>query len=184
MEPVDLPARHNRRRMASGSPVGLRGGSEGASRRLRFLRIASTHYAHQSREPQRGQARAINSKSRFHAAMCEVVHTSVETRAVLLTLLGNVLRSRSVVARTNLWDQSVPRVELDQRSREARLRFERVDQSFILRATVTHRRLRRLIYWFTVGRYGGLPQQGGIKELLGDRWPSRLPMLFGLWLIG
>jgi len=82
----------------------------------------------------------------------------VETRKVLLTLLGNVLRSRSVMARTNLWDQSVPRVELDQRSREARLRFERVDQLFILRATVTHRRLRRLIYWFTVGRYGGLPQ--------------------------
>jgi hypothetical protein len=80
----------------------------------------------------------------------------VETRKVLLTLLGNVLRSRSVMARTNLWDQSVPRAELDQRSREARLRFERVDQLFILRATVTHRRLRRLIYWFTVGRYGGL----------------------------
>jgi len=126
------------------------------SERLGFLRIASAHYAHQLREPQRGQAQAINSKSRFHAAMCEVVHTSVETRKVLLTLLGNVLRSRSVMARTNLWDQSVPRAELDQRSREARLRFERVDQLFILRATVTHRRLRRLIYWFTVGRYGGL----------------------------
>jgi hypothetical protein len=85
---------------------------------------------------------------------------------------------------TNLWIQSVPRVELDQRSREARLRFERVDQLFILRASVKHSRLRRLVYWFTVGRYGGLPQQGGVKEPLSDRWPSRLPMLFGLWLIG
>src|SRR5215831_12226327 len=77
---------------------------------------------------------------------------------------------------TNLWIQSVPRVELDQRSREARLRFERVDQLFILRATVTHSRLRRLVYWFTVGRYGGLPQQGGVKEPLSDRWPSRFPI--------
>jgi hypothetical protein len=35
--------------------------------------------------------------------------------------------------RTNLWDRSVPRVELDRRSREARLRFERIDQLFIVR---------------------------------------------------
>jgi hypothetical protein len=54
--------------------------------------------------------------------------------------------------RTNLWDRSVPRVELDRRSREARLRFERIDQLFILRATVTPSRLRRLFYLFTVGR--------------------------------
>ena len=76
----------------------------------------------------------------------------------------------------------MPRVELDQRSREARLRFERIDRLFMLRFTVTHSRLRRLLFWFTVGRYGGLPQEGGVKELLSDRCPSRLPILFGLWL--
>ncbi len=38
--------------------------------------------------------------------------------------------------RTNLWSESVPRVELDRRSREARLRFERIDRFFILRPTV------------------------------------------------
>src|ERR1700756_1352845 len=84
--------------------------------------------------------------------------------------------------RRKLWDESVPRVELDQRSREARLRFERIDRLFILRATVTHSRLRRLLYLFRVGGYGGLPQEGGVKELLSDRWLSRLPLLFGLWL--
>ena len=84
--------------------------------------------------------------------------------------------------RTNLWDRSVPRVELDRRSREARLRFERIDQLFIVRATVTPSRLRRLFYLFTVGRYGGLPQEDEVEELLSDRWPSRLPMLLGLWL--
>jgi hypothetical protein len=83
---------------------------------------------------------------------------------------------------TNLWIQNVPRVELDQRSREARLRFERIDRLFILRATVTPSRLRRLFYVFTVGRYGALPQEGGVKELPSDRWPSGLPILFGLWL--
>ena len=76
----------------------------------------------------------------------------------------------------------MPRVELDQRSREARLRFERIDRVFILRATVTHSRLRRLLYLFRVGRHGGLEQQGGVKDLLSDRRPFRLPMLFGLWL--
>ena len=68
----------------------------------------------------------------------------------------------------------------DRRSREARLRFERIDQLFIVRATVTPSRLRRLFYLFTVGRYGRLPQEGEVEELLSDRWPSRLPLL-GLW---
>ena len=84
--------------------------------------------------------------------------------------------------RTNLWDRSVPRVEVDRRSREARLRFERIDRMFIVRATVTPSRLRRLLYLFTVGRYGGLPQEGEVEELLSDRWPSRLPLLLGIWL--
>jgi hypothetical protein len=84
--------------------------------------------------------------------------------------------------RTNLWSQSVSRVELDQRSREARLQFEQIDRFFILRPTATHFRLRRLVYFFTVGRYGGLLQEGEVNELPGDRWFSRLPMLLGLWL--
>jgi hypothetical protein len=86
------------------------------------------------------------------------------------------------MARTNLWDRNVPRVELDRRSREARLRFERIDHLFIVRATVTPSRLRRLLYLFTVGRYGGLAQEGEVEELLRNRWPSGLPMLLGLWL--
>jgi hypothetical protein len=84
--------------------------------------------------------------------------------------------------RTNLWSQSVSRIELDQRCREARLRFERIDRLFILRDTVTHSGLRRLLYLFAVGRYGRLPQEGGVEEPLSDRWPSGLPMVLGLWL--
>jgi hypothetical protein len=84
--------------------------------------------------------------------------------------------------RTNLWTQSVSRIELDQRSREARLRFEQTDRLFVLSGTVTHSWLRGLLSLFTVGRYGGLPQEGGVKEPLSDRWLSRLPMLLGIWL--
>ena len=47
--------------------------------------------------------------------------------------------------RFNLWSRSAPRAEIDQRSREARLRFERTDEFFIVRRTVTRSRLRRLL---------------------------------------
>ena len=60
--------------------------------------------------------------------------------------------------RTNLWNHNLPRAEIDQRSREARLRFELIIRLFILRATSTHTRLRRLLYLLTVGRYGRPPQ--------------------------
>ena len=84
--------------------------------------------------------------------------------------------------RINRWNQSVSRVELDQRSRAARLRFERIDQLFIVRPAMTHLRLRRLPYVFTVGRYGALAQEGRDRELSSDPWSSGLPMLLGLWL--
>jgi hypothetical protein len=82
--------------------------------------------------------------------------------------------------RINLWGQSVSRIELDQRSRDARLRFERTYEFFIGRGTVTHSRLRRLLYVFTVGRYGGLPHgDGEVKEPASDRW---FLAFLGLWL--
>ena len=93
--------------------------------------------------------------------MCEVAHTSLG--------IGKLWGRRSTcgwevaMPITNLWIQNVPRVELDQRSREARLRFERVDRLLVLRASITHSRLRRLFCRFTVGKYGGLPQETGIE---------------------
>ena len=84
--------------------------------------------------------------------------------------------------KTKMSSQSVPRIEIDQRSREARLRFERTDLLFVLSTTVTHSWLRGLLYLFTGRRYSGLPKEGGVKEPLSDRWPSHLPMLLGIWL--
>src|SRR5947209_20318445 len=95
---------------------------------------------------------------------------------------GNVDVVGGVMPRTNICNQSVTRIEIDQRSRAARLRFERIDQLFIVRPKMTHVRLRRLLYLFTVGRYGALPQKGGNRELSSDSWSSGLPMLLGLWL--
>jgi hypothetical protein len=43
---------------------------------------------------------------------------------------------------TNLLGKSVPRVDVDQRSREARLRIERIERLLVPRAAVTHFRLR------------------------------------------
>ena len=48
--------------------------------------------------------------------------------------LGSVRVMEGAMPRTNLWSQSVPRVELDQRSREARLRLERIERLFVPRA--------------------------------------------------
>jgi hypothetical protein len=88
----------------------------------------------------------------------------------------------TVMPKTNLWSQSITRAEIDQRSRAARLRFERIDQLFIVRPTMTHFRLRRLLYVFTVGRYGELPEEGAGRDLSTDPWSSGFPMLLGLWL--
>jgi hypothetical protein len=59
--------------------------------------------------------------------------------------------------RTNLWSESVPRVELDQRSRAARLRRERIDRLLIPPVAVTQSRLRRLLCFPSVGIDGGAP---------------------------
>ena len=85
--------------------------------------------------------------------------------------------------RMNLWSHSMPRAEIDQRSREARLRFELIVLVFMLRDPATPFRLRRRLYSITVGRYGKLPQEGGVKDSPpSNRWPRGISMLLGLWL--
>jgi hypothetical protein len=55
----------------------------------------------------------------------------------------------------NFWSRSLSRVELDQRSREARLRLERIERLLLSRVAVRQPRLRRLISLLSVGEYGG-----------------------------
>ena len=79
--------------------------------------------------------------------------------------------------RNNLWSPSLPKVELDQRSREARLRLERIERLLIPRAAVTHSRLWRLVCLLSVGRYRRAPQGRRVRGPLSDRRPSRMPTI-------
>jgi hypothetical protein len=101
--------------------------------------------------------------------------------ALLPGALGSVRAMEGAMPRTNLWSQSVPRVELDQRSREARLRLERIERLFVPRAAVTHSRLRRLLGLLSVGIYRGAPQESRIRGPLSDRRPSRRPTILEVW---
>jgi hypothetical protein len=79
--------------------------------------------------------------------------------------------------RTNLWNRTVPRVELDQRSREARLRYEQVERLLLWRAAVRQFRLQRALYLFRVGMYRGAQQESRVTEPLSDRPPFCMAIL-------
>jgi hypothetical protein len=83
--------------------------------------------------------------------------------------------------RTNLWSKSVPRFELDERSREVRLRQERIERVLVSRAGVTHSWLRRLLCLFSVGICGGEPQDGRTRGPLSNRRSSRIPTILEVW---
>jgi hypothetical protein len=80
-----------------------------------------------------------------------------------------------------LWSKSVPRVEFDQRSREARLRIERIERLFVSRIAVTHARSRRLLGLFSVRSYGGAPRERRTRGPLSDQRPSRMPSPPEIW---
>ena len=86
------------------------------------------------------------------------------------------------ISKTNLSSRTVPRVELDHRSREARLRVERIAQLFILRVTVTHFRLRQLLCFFRLGKIRRAAARGGDKKLLSDRGLPDYRIILGLLL--
>jgi hypothetical protein len=97
---------------------------------------------------------------KINRRQCEAAHTSSgigELYAVLSPAsAGSVRAVEGAMMRTNLSSESVPRVELDQRSRAARLRRERIDR-LLPPVAVTQSRLRRLLCFFSVGIYGGAP---------------------------
>jgi hypothetical protein len=103
----------------------------------------------------RARLRKINRRQ------CEAAHTSSGIGELLVApspaFTGGGRAVEGAIMRTNLWSESVPRVELDQRSRTARLRLERIDRLLIPRAAVTQSRLRRLLCLCGVGIYGGAP---------------------------
>ena len=51
------------------------------------------------------------------------------------------------MARSDIWRWSATRVEIDQRSREARLRLEHVERLLKLRVLPARSWVRRILYW-------------------------------------
>ena len=83
--------------------------------------------------------------------------------------------------RANLWNKSVPRVELDQRARDARLRLERVERLLVPRAAVTAswpRRAYRLFFLAVSGAGSRGRRTGGS---LTNRRSSSMPQIHQGW---
>ena len=90
---------------------------------------------------------------------------------------GAVRAVEGAMPRANLWSRSVPRVELDQRAREARLRLERISRRLAPRAAA-YPRLRRLLCLFSAGIYRGASRETRTGGPLSDQRPSPMPALF------
>jgi len=80
-----------------------------------------------------------------------------------------------------LWNKSVPRVEIDQRARDARLRLEQIERRLVSRAAVTASWLRRVLYLFSFGRRGVGSRTSRIRGPLNNRRP-RMPQTHQGWV--
>jgi hypothetical protein len=83
--------------------------------------------------------------------------------------------------KAELWNKSVPRVELDHRARDARLRLERIGRQLVPRAASTRSPRRRLLYLFTGGIFASASRESRTGGPLSNRRP-RLPQIQEVWL--
>jgi hypothetical protein len=84
--------------------------------------------------------------------------------------------------RAGLWNKSVSRAELDQRARDARLRFERIERLLVPCAAVTGSWLRRVLCAYGLGRFGYASRGDRTRGTLSDRRPSQMPDFDHIWL--
>lgn len=77
--------------------------------------------------------------------------------------------------KANPWNRSVPRVELDHRAREARLRLERLERLLVQRAAATGSWLRRALCLFSVRTYTKGEQGRRTRGPLSNRRHGRVP---------
>jgi len=80
------------------------------------------------------------------------------------------------VSRINLWSRSLPRIELDQRSRDARLRLQHLERLLVSHAAARQYR-RRWLPFFGARRYTCLLQERSVRGPLSDQRPSCLPAI-------
>jgi hypothetical protein len=83
--------------------------------------------------------------------------------------------------RANIWNKSVSQVELDQRARDARLRFERIERLLVLRAAVTDTWLMRVLWLFSFARSGEGSRARRTRGTLSNQRP-RLPQIQEVWV--
>jgi hypothetical protein len=77
--------------------------------------------------------------------------------------------------RANLWNESVPRGELHQRARDARLRLERIERLLVPCAAMTGSWLGRVFYIFSFSSYGARSRGRRTGGPLRSRRPLHIP---------
>src|SRR5215813_13576722 len=115
--------------------------------------------------------------------MCEVAHTDSKIGqamggAVPGLQLGSVRAMEGAMPKVDRWSRNVPRIELDQRSREARLRLEEIERLVVSKQRQV--RLRRIFYVLRIRISLGAPQQNRRREPLSDRRPFLMPTVFAM----
>ena len=82
--------------------------------------------------------------------------------------------------KVEVWNKSVPRVELDQRAREARLRLEQIERLLAPRAAMTASWFRWILCLSSFGEPGEGSRAGRIRRPLSNRRP-RMPQIPSGW---
>jgi hypothetical protein len=83
--------------------------------------------------------------------------------------------------RVSFCNQSVPRAELDQRARDARIRLEQIQQQLVSRVAVADSRLRRIVYSLSFGRSDHGSRGSRTGGPLSNRRPSGTAGIPGAW---
>jgi hypothetical protein len=81
----------------------------------------------------------------------------------------------------DLWNKSLPRVELDQRARDARFRLEQFERLLVARTTVSASWLGRFLCLFSFGRPGEGSRTSRTRGPLIYRQP-RMPQIHQAWV--
>ena len=92
-------------------------------------------------------------------------------RRALSTAVRGARAMEGAMLKVAVWNKSVPRVELDQRARDARRRLERTEQLLVPRVAVTAPWFRRMLCLFGFGEPGYRSRTGRIRRPLSDRLP-------------
>ena len=76
--------------------------------------------------------------------------------------------------RVKVWNKSVPRVELDHRARDARLRLERIEEQLVPRANATASWYKRVVCLFSFRTSGGVSRVTRIRGSSSAQRPRML----------